>query len=284
MVASKRLDTVNLGAEEFRDFRDYLQAIAGINLGDNKQYLVATRIRRVLSDNDCVSLSDLTRLIRMPRGAELRQKVIDVMTTNETFWFRDNYPFDYLKNKILPELHKQSHGARMRIWSAACSFGQEPYSLSMTVDECIKANFAIRDLNVEIVATDLSSEALDQAKKGVYDQLSMSRGMSDQRLREYFKRVENGRWQANSSVGKRINFRPQNLQDSYAALGKFDIICCRNVLIYFSAELKKDILTRLHASLKPNGVLFLGSSESLAAASPLFDMVHCNPGVMYRAK
>lgn len=284
MVVSKRLDVVNLGVEEFREFRDYLQTVAGINLGDNKQYLVATRIRRILSENACMSLADLTRLIKAPRGANLRQKVIDVMTTNETFWFRDTYPFDHLKNTIFPELYKQLRGGRMRIWSAACSFGQEPYSLSMTVDECIKSNFAIRDLNVEIVATDLSSEALDQAKKGVYDQLSMSRGLSDKRLREYFKKVGDDRWQANSSVGKRINFRPLNLQDSYGALGKFDIICCRNVLIYFSAELKTDILTRLHASLKPKGVLFLGSSESLAGASHLFDMVHCNPGVMYRAK
>ncbi len=139
-------------------------------------------------------------------------------------------------------------------------------------------------MNVEIVATDLSSEILDQARSGVYDQLSIARGLSQERLREYFSQVGGGCWQAKPSIASRIAFRPQNLQESYVTLGKFDVIFCRNVLIYFSPELKLDILKRLHKALRPGGILFLGSSESLAGASDFFEMVHCNPGVMYRAK
>lgn len=284
MVTKSNLDTVKLGSEEFQEFRDYLQKIAGIDLSPNKQYLVATRIRRILIEYKCSALSELTALIKSPAHRSARQKVIDVMTTNETFWFRDIYPFDYLKSKIFPELHKQHPKSRLRLWSAACSSGQEPYSLSMTTEEFIKSNFAAKNMNLEIVATDLSSEILDQAKQGVYDQLSISRGLSNQRLRDFFDPLKDDCWKAKSNINKRISFRPLNLQDSYVTLGKFDIVFCRNVLIYFSPELKKDILTRIHGALRPGGYLFLGSSESLAGASGLFEMVHCNPGVVYKAK
>ncbi|MFT5084740.1 MAG: chemotaxis protein methyltransferase CheR [Lentisphaeria bacterium] len=277
-------ESVQLGSEEYLQFRDYLKQVAGIDLGNNKQYLVSTRIRRILLEYHCSTLAELTALIKKSSSYKVRQKVIDVMTTNETFWFRDIYPFDYLKSTVLPELHKAYPTGRLRIWSAACSSGQEPYSLSMIAEEYIKANFAIKNINLEIIATDLSSEILDQAKAGAYDRLSVARGLSSERLRDYFDPVDGECWQAKPKIRQRISFRPLNLQDSYAVLGKFDVICCRNVLIYFSADLKKKILTRLHASLRPNAVLFLGASESLAGASDLFDMVHCNPGVMYRAK
>ncbi len=281
---SIRTETPQLSGAEFQEFRDFLQKVAGIDLGDNKQYLVSTRLRRVLAEYECSSLSDLTKLIQRPGNMQAKQKVIDEMTTNETFWFRDSYPFDYLKSKILPELSQQRSAGRARIWSAACSSGQEPYSLSMMIEESMKKNFATKNLNVEIVATDLSSVILDKAKTGEYDRLSISRGLSKERLDNFFDSAGPDLWRAKPGIKSRINFRPLNLQESFVTLGKFDVVFCRNVLIYFSAELKKDILTRIHATLKPGGALFLGSSESLSGASGLFDMVHCNPGVMYRAK
>jgi len=284
MLPKTHVDGLDISGQEFQEFRDYLQDVAGIALGPNKQYLVSTRLRRVASDYQCAHLSDLTALIKKPANKIVRQKVIDVMTTNETFWFRDIYPFDYLKSTLLPSLHKDFPSNRLRIWSAACSSGQEPYSISISTEECIREHFSINDINMEIVATDLSSEILDQAKSGVYDRLSISRGLSSERLRNFFEPVEGDCWQAKNSIARRISFRPLNLQDNYVTLGRFDIIFCRNVLIYFSPALKKDILTRIHATLRPGGALFLGSSESLAGASHLFDMVHCNPGVMYRAK
>lgn len=277
-------EVLQLSANEFQEFRDYLQKVAGIDLGPNKQYLVATRLRRVVSEFGCKNLSELTQHIQRPQNTLARQKVIDVMTTNETFWFRDNYPFEYLKKAILPDLYRDNPSGRFRIWSAACSSGQEPYSLSMVTEECIRENYSINDLRVEIVATDLSSAMLVQAKEGVYDRLSITRGLSRERLRDHFTEVPGECWKARDNLKQRISFRPLNLQESYITLGKFDIIFCRNVLIYFSAELKKDILTRMHAALRPGGALFLGSSESLSGASDLFEMVHCNPGVMYRAK
>ncbi len=279
-----RIDALQLTPVEFQEFRAFLKSVAGIDLGDNKQYLVSTRLRRVLVEYECTTLTQLTKLIKTPGNKQEKQKVIDVMTTNETFWFRDSYPFDYLKSTILPELSKERSGGKHRIWSAACSSGQEPFSLSMMIEECMKENFATKNLNVEITATDLSSVILDKAKLGEYDRLSISRGMPQNRLKTFFDQVDLDLWRAKQVIRNRISFRSLNLQDSFVAMGKFDVIFCRNVLIYFSAELKRDILTRMHAALVPGGALFLGSSESLSGASGLFDMVHCNPGVMYRAK
>lgn len=275
---------VQLDPREFTEFRDYLQKIAGIDLGHNKQYLVSTRIRRIMLDYQCTTLGDLTTKIKSPSHRDLRQKVVDAMTTNETFWFRDLYPYEYFRNKLLPDLVRGKPGTRIRIWSAACSSGQEPYSISMIVEEFIRAQLGISALPIEIVATDLSSKILDSAKKGEYDRLSIARGLSDQRLRNFFDQPDQDTWRVKNVVRERISFKPLNLQDSYVLLGRFDIVFCRNVLIYFSPELKKDILTRIHGTMRPGAYLFLGSSESLTVAGDLFEMVHCNPGVVYRAK
>jgi len=275
--------SVQLDSREFQEFRDFLQNVAGIDLGHNKQYLVATRIRRILIDYQCGTLGELTQKIKDSAHKELRQKVIDAMTTNETFWFRDSYPFEYFRSSLLPELIKSSGGQRIRVWSAACSSGQEPYSLSMAVEEYLRATLGVSSMPLEIVATDLSSQILDNAKQGEYDRLSIARGLSEQRLRDYFDQPDADMWRVKPSIKQRVQFKPLNLQESYFLLGKFDVVFCRNVLIYFSSELKRDILTRMHAAMKPGGYLFLGSSESLASASDLFEMIHCNPGVVYRA-
>ncbi|ABD81474.1 CheR family methyltransferase [Saccharophagus degradans] len=272
-----------LDAEAFEAFRIFLQEAAGIDLGSNKQYLVATRIRRILIDYKLDSLIELVLTIKQPSQRELRQKVIDAMTTNETFWFRDIYPYDYLQSTLLPEWFKNKPNGRMRIWSSACSSGQEPYSISIVLEEFSKRNFGKR-INAEIVATDLSTEIMAQAKSAEYDRLSVSRGLSSERLRENFEEIEKEKWRVKPSIKSRITFRPQNLKDSYVMLGKFDIVFCRNVLIYFSSELKQDIIKRIHATMVPGGYLFLGSSESLGESAKLFDMVHCSPGVVYRAK
>jgi chemotaxis protein methyltransferase CheR len=136
---------------------------------------------------------------------------------------------------------------------------------------------------VQIVATDLSSTVLDQAKRGEYDKLSVMRGLSADRLERYFDNPNPALWRVKSIVKERIDFRSLNLMDSYAGLGKFDIVFCRNVLIYFNAELKRQILQKIHASLRPQGLLFLGSSEGLAGAGDLFEMVRCEPGILYKA-
>lgn len=273
---------MNLDPSEFKEFCSFLKDSAGIDLAENKQYLVTTRIRRTLAEFEIESFGELVKRVKQISEKQLRQRVIDAMTTNETFWFRDTYPFDYLKTHIFPEFSKGASSSA-RIWSAACSSGQEPYSISMIADEYKRSGLGSR-FKVDILATDLSSKVLEQAKSGEYDQLSISRGMSEQRLKRFFSSSSDKRWRIRPEIQECVQFRPINLKDSYAILGKFDIVFCRNVLIYFSAELKEDILRRIHASMKPGGHLFLGSSESLGGAAELFQMVHCNPGVVYVAK
>jgi chemotaxis protein methyltransferase CheR len=209
--------------------------------------------------------------------------VIDAMTTNETFWFRDIYPYEHLKNNLLPQLMGTRHPGSVRIWSAACSSGQEPYSISMMVEEYKRQAMGTLARPVQVVATDLSSIVLDQARRGEYDRLSILRGLSQDRLDRYFETPSEGVWRAKSFIRDRIEFRPLNLLDSYTGLGKFDIVFCRNVLIYFNAELKRQIMQKIHASLKPQGILYLGSSEGLSGAGDLFEMVRCEPGILYRA-
>ena len=275
--------TIHIDAQEYASFCIFLQQTCGIDLGQNKQYLVATRVRRIIVEQKLQSLAELTALIQQPGARSVRQQVIDAMTTNETFWFRDNYPFDYLLNTCLPQLAKDKYGAPLKIWSAACSSGQEPYSLSIVAEEFFRRTNN-RTMTIDIVATDLSSTILEQAKNGIYDRLSITRGLSSERMNQYFDQLDPDSWQAKPAIRDRIQFKALNLQDSFFLMGKFDIIFCRNVLIYFSQELKTEILKKLHAQLNKNGILFLGSSESISGVIDHFDMVDCNPGVAYRAK
>lgn len=270
---------------EFDQFRQFLQEACGIALGDNKQYLVSNRIRRLLDEHQLNTFSELVRALKLNTHRKLKDQVIDAMTTNETFWFRDIYPYEHLKNQLLTELmggNNKAPGA-IRIWSAACSTGQEPYSISMMVEEYKRQTMGALARPVQIIATDLSSTVLEQARKGDYDRLSILRGLPADRLERYFDQSADNCWRVKSSVRDRVDFKALNLLDSYAGLGRFDIVFCRNVLIYFNADLKRQILQKIHAALKPQGILYLGSSEGLAGAADLFEMVRCEPGILYKA-
>jgi len=272
------------GDQDFEQFRVFLEKTCGILLGSNKQYLVFSRLNKLMEQQHITSLGELVRKIQsMPRSG-LREQVVDAMTTNETLWFRDTYPFEVLKSRVLPELLKSGGGQRLRIWSAACSSGQEPYSLSMSIDEFERANPSQPRLGVQIVATELSGTMLAASKAAEYDGLAIARGLSSERLQRYFDVAAPGRWVVKPPIRARVEFRTQNLLDTYAALGKFDIVFCRNVLIYFSADVKKDILRRIHATLKPGGYLFLGASEALNGLPELYQMVQCSPGIIYQAR
>ena len=272
------------GNLDFEQFRTFLEKACGILLGSNKQYLVSSRLNKLMEQQGIKTLGELVQKMQaQPRGG-LREQVVDAMTTNETLWFRDTYPFEVMKNRVLPELIKANPSQRLRIWSAASSSGQEPYSLSMTLDEFEKTNLGQLKAGVQIVATDLSGSMLNAAKSGEYDSLAMGRGLSQERLNRYFDAKGPGRWALKPAIKNRVEFRALNLLDSYASLGKFDVVFCRNVLIYFSAEVKKDILTRIHATLKPGGYLFLGASEALNGLPDLYQMVQCSPGIIYKVK
>jgi chemotaxis protein methyltransferase CheR len=205
------------------------------------------------------------------------------MTTNETLWFRDTHPFDVLKSDILPSLDEKKKP--IRIWCAACSSGQEPYSIAMSILEYKAEKSNAFQAGIQIMGTDISQDMLDNCRSGLYDHLSLSRGLSAERLARFFESAKTGEAreerQLKSEVMKMVSFRPMNLFDSYSALGTFDLIFCRNVLIYFSVDGKKQILQQIASCLNRGGILFLGASESLSGISTSFDTIRSGRAIYY---
>ena len=272
-----------LSKNQYDDFRQFLEQSCGIVLGDNKHYLVTSRLNRLTQEFSFASLGALLDALKVNKDNRLKERVIDAMTTNETSWFRDNYPYELLRESLLKEFAK-AKPARLRIWSAACSSGQEPYSISMTIHEFQQKNPGLLNVPYEIVGTDISSTVLNIAKRASYDELSLARGLSEQRRSQYFTAVESNRWQLVDKLRAPVRFTEINLLQSYSLLGRFDLIFCRNVLIYFSSELKTDILTRMAQILNPGGFLILGGSESPTGYCRDFEMVRFPQGVIYRLK
>lgn len=269
-------------ALEYQLFRSFLEEACGILLGENKAYLVSSRLKPVMAKHQLKDLSVLVDLLKRPSGRSLREEVIDAMTTNETLWFRDAHPFNILKNKIFPEVAENA--APVKIWSAACSTGQEPYSISILAKEFQESNPGKMRSGVKVNATDISPTVLAQAKTGVYEMLALGRGMSEQRLKKCFNPLADGRWEIKQAYRSMVNFQSMNLMESYSRVGSnLDVVFCRNVLIYFSAELKRQILLKIHACLKPGGYLILGASESLNGLSDHYEMIQCKPGIIYKA-
>ncbi|EGA69512.1 chemotaxis protein methyltransferase CheR [Vibrio sinaloensis DSM 21326] len=275
------MTAITISDQEYRDFSRFLESQCGIVLGDSKQYLVRSRLSPLVTKFKLGSLSDLLRDVVTGRNRELRVAAVDAMTTNETLWFRDTYPFEVLANKLLPEA--AANKRPIKIWSAASSSGQEPYSMAMTILETQQRKPGMLP-SVSITATDISASMLDMCRAGIYDNLALGRGLSPERRRNFFEDAGDGRMKVKDNVKRLVNFRPQNLMDSYALLGKFDIIFCRNVLIYFSPDMKSKVLNQMANSLNPGGYLLLGASESLTGLTDRFEMVRCNPGIIYKLK
>lgn len=276
-MANKELDD-----KEYILFRNFLEQQCGIVLGDNKQYLVKSRLAPLMQRFGVATLSELVAKTLSPFERQLRSAVIDAMTTNETLWFRDTYPYELLKKQILPELEKTCR--TVKIWSAASSSGQEPYSIAMTALEYQQSRPGAFSLGVNILGTDISNTMLEHCQRGEYDGLALSRGLAPERRTKFFEDSGKGMMRVKDNVRKNVSFRHLNLLDSYTLLGKFDIIFCRNVLIYFSAEVKAKIISQFSQSLNSRGYLFLGASESLSSLNNDFEMVRCNPGIIYRKK
>ncbi|WP_047049691.1 protein-glutamate O-methyltransferase [Vibrio mexicanus] len=275
------MTAITISDQEYRDFSRFLESQCGIVLGDSKQYLVRSRLSPLVTKFKLGSLSDLLRDVVTGRNRELRVAAVDAMTTNETLWFRDTYPFTVLSDKLLPEVAASKRP--IKIWSAASSSGQEPYSMAMTILETQQKKPGMLP-SVSITATDISASMLDMCRAGVYDNLALGRGLSPERRRTFFEDAGDGRMKVKDNVKRLVNFRPQNLMESYALLGKFDIIFCRNVLIYFSPDMKSQVLNQMANSLNPGGYLLLGASESLTGLTDRFEMVRCNPGIIYKLK
>lgn len=271
-----------LSHQEYEDFRQFLEKASGIVLGENKHYLLTSRLSKLMREYSIESFRELLQSIQSPRNSKLREAVINAMTTNETLWFRDGYPFEMLKKTILPELSPK-RPPQLKIWSAASSSGQEAYSINMTILEYLASNPGALSSNVQIIGTDISSSILAEAKAGAYDKLALIRGISEERKKRFFT-PKGEQWEIRPEVKKGISFRELNLANSFTGLGQFDLVFCRNVLIYFSTDLKTDILNRIAKTMNKGAYLFLGGSESPTSYTDAFEMVRTPQGVVYRVK
>ncbi len=269
---------------EFRLLRDYIQEHCGICLGEEKAYLVETRLAGLLAKHGCPDFSSFYRLARHDPSPALREEVIDAMTTNETLWFRDAHPFAILREKLLPPLAdgiRRGDRGRVRIWSAACSTGQEPYSIAMVILEFCRLNPDISPAQFEILASDISPSALYLAKCGRYDESAMRRGLPPG-LRDRYFQADGASWVVNDEVRRLVTFRPFNLQEPMGPLGPFDVVFCRNVTIYFADDFRRRIFAGIASLLAPSGHLLISAVESLRGAADAFlPMTHAG-GIYYR--
>jgi len=271
-----------LSTEQYDAFRHFLEEACGIVLGENKHYLVTSRLNRLTKEFSFPTIGAMLDTLALGTNTQLKERIIDAMTTNETSWFRDTYPYEILRHELLPQYSKNKPSA-FRIWSAACSTGQEAYSISMTIAEYQMANPGALSTFLEIVGTDISPTVLKLARDGIYDEINIVRGLSEER-RERYMIQKDDKWHVRDAIKAPTRFADLNLFGSYSLLGKFDIIFCRNVLIYFSSESKTDLLNRMAQVLNPGGYLILGGSESPTGYSPAFEMVRYAQGVIYRLK
>ncbi|MGC1467212.1 MAG: protein-glutamate O-methyltransferase CheR [Pseudolabrys sp.] len=253
-----------------QDF-DYLRALlkerSGLVLSADKQYLAESRLLPLARRNDLANLGDLVTRLRGKGVEALTVAVVEAMTTNESFFFRDKLPFDHFRNVILPELiaqHYRRH--RIRIWCTAAATGQEPYSLAMILRDMADK---LAGWRVDILATDIASEILEKAKTGIYSQFEVQRGLPIQDLVKSFTQVGD-HWQIKPELRQMVTFRQLNLLHDFSHLGFFDVVFCRNVLIYFDQPTKADVLKRMAHVIEPTGYLVLGAAETVVGLTDAF--------------
>ena len=261
---------------DYKFLRQLLKERSGLMLGDDKDYLVEARLLPVARRAGSRSIAELVRRLRAPGGEALIVEVVEAMMINESFFFRDRLPFDRLRDTVLPALiAARADSRRLRIWSAASSTGQEPYSLAMLVKE-----FAPRlaGWTVEIVASDISNEVTEKARTGLYTQFEVQRGLPIHLLMNHFERSDD-QWRVAADVRGMVQFKQQNLLDDFSALGSFDVVFLRNVLIYFDQATKADVLKRVADVLAPDGYLLLGAAETVVGVSDDFQPLADRQGI-----
>ena len=244
----------------FQWLRTFLKSAAGIVLDDGKQYFVEARLAPVARRFEAASVEALVLRLDANRDPILAKAVIDALTTNETYFFRDRHPFNLFSAEILPAVMKARANERLiRVWCAGCATGQEPYSLAMILDEAART---LAGWRVELFATDISGAAIEAARNGGYNQFEVQRGLPVNMLLRYFQR-DNERWRVVEHIRARVEFQERNLIADFSDLGPFDIVFCRNVLIYFDVATKRDVLSRLARTCRPEAFLLLGAAETV---------------------
>jgi chemotaxis protein methyltransferase CheR len=251
---------------DYEYLRKFLKDHSGLDLSAEKHYLIESRLLPLARKSGLDGIGELVQKLKAGSAVFVSQ-VVEAMTTNETFFFRDKVPFDHFREVIMPELlQARANRKSVRIWCAAGSTGQEPYSLAMCLKEM---NAALSGWRVEILATDLSQDVLEKSKAGIYSQFEVQRGLSIQMLVKYFKQTGE-LWQINADMRAMVHHRQLNLLHDFSQLGAFDVIFCRNVLIYFDQERKVNIFNRLARATEPDGFLVLGAAETVVGLTDAF--------------
>lgn len=278
---------IRITPHEMDIFAEYVSDICGISLEQKKAYLIETRLIKLLKELGCSSYSELYRKLKSDTSKILERKVVDAITTNETLFFRDSVPFELLRHKILPDIINRRRATTsnfslipIRIWSAACSTGQEVYSIAIVLKECLPD---LRQFNIRLLGTDISDAALTQAYYGQYSSRQIERGLSRAQLHTYFDRVNDG-WRIKDNIRAMATFRKFNLMGPFTGLGKFDIIFCRNVAIYFAPRNRQKLFNKIADILEPDGYLMVGASEALVHTCSRFEPRKYSVGTFYQLK
>ena len=274
--------------EEFQLFREYIRNSCGICIPPEKAYIIETRLSKLMIDSGAENFSEFFKIITSKINYPLHQQIINAITTNETLWFRDESPWKYMEEIALPKLVEDiatGRKKRVRIWSAAASTGKEIYSTAMCVDNYIKTHkpMGVRLSDFEFFATDISMRVLDIAKRGRYDSISINRGLNDYYKNMYFTQKDSA-WDIDAKIREAVNFAHFNLQNSYQRFGLFDIILFRYVLIYFSDDLKREMIKKLHGALRDEGILFTGNYALYGMFEDYFEVEHFESATYYTKK
>jgi len=270
---------MTISAESFRFVSELVRSESAIVLDTGKEYLVESRLAPLARAAGAADVNAYVSEVSRRRTPTALAAVVEALTTNETSWFRDADPFSTLQNRILPTLAAARGGQKIRIWCAACSSGQEPYSVAITALDTPQ----LAGTSVEVVGTDLSQEMLTRARAAEYSQLEINRGLPAATLVKHFERSGIG-WRVRPSVAATVSFRPLNLIRPFPAMGRFDVVFLRNVLIYFDAPTKRDIISRVRKVLAPDGVLFLGAAEMLTGVDDGWERLAGERSSIYRVR
>lgn len=278
---------VKVTPEEFKAFSKYILDISGIALDVGKEYLLETRLNPLINRLGLISYSQLLQKAKTDFKKEIENEIIDAISTNETYFFRDKAPFELLQHKIFPDLidkrSKNRGGTKtpIRLWSAANSTGQEIYSIAMTL---IEMGVTPDKYNIKLFGTDISDAAIAYASYGAYNKFEVARGLDPRRLSAYFQKMDDDRYKIKDNVRMMAQFRKMNLMKPFMGIGKFDIVLCRNVMIYFTSEDRRRIYQSISKVLEPDGYLLIGSTESLVNDTDLFTSKKYLNSVFYQFK
>jgi chemotaxis protein methyltransferase CheR len=271
--------TAEIHSENYRFLQEHVYSQSGIVLEMDKHYLFESRLTPIVRQLGLGSINDLCALLQATRASEVGRQVVEAMTTNETYFFRDPAHYEAIRKVLLPRLKEERQDSKkLRFWSAAASTGQEAYSLAMLLME-----EGLSDWNLQILGTDFSSQVLERARSGKYQQIEVNRGLPTSLLVKHFRR-SGVDWQLSEAVRRMARFETIDLRKSMRALGPFDLVFCRNVMIYFDADTKKKILKELHGTLFRGGWLLLGGAETAFGVEEWFDRQTVGNAIVYVAR